>query len=186
MRAWIVVVLALAGWSSGCNASAEAGTTSRSRTKRPAPPAERGQGDLPRDQVVINEIVARPAEGPDWIELYNRGAAEVDLSGAYLTDDPDQLGHYYQFPAGTRLAPGARLVVLADDGKGAGEGHHARFKLAANEGVFLLRHDGVALDAVPYITREKGGGLARLPDGEGRLYQVSEPTPGAANQGARR
>ena len=50
-------------------------------------------------QVVINEFSCSNlntltdafGENEDWIELYNTGAAAINLSGYYLSDDPNDL-----------------------------------------------------------------------------------------------
>jgi hypothetical protein len=63
---------------------------------------------LPAGDVIINEIMYHPPAGRDdgqFIELHNRGTAEVDLSGWSFTK-----GVTYTFPA-TKLAPGGLLVV---------------------------------------------------------------------------
>src|ERR1051325_3150339 len=52
-------------------------------------------------------------EREPWIELYNSDIVPLDLSGLYLSDDPDQLGKW-QFPAGTRVSPGEFLLIWAD------------------------------------------------------------------------
>jgi len=49
----------------------------------------------------------------DWIELYNYGAAPIDLSN-YMILDGDQYEKYCVIPNGTTLAAGARLVLYAD------------------------------------------------------------------------
>jgi hypothetical protein len=146
----------------------------------PAPPdaGPVAQGDEARGDVVINEVASKPAAGPDWIELYSRAAAPVDLSGWYLSDAPDRLDHYYQFPAGTILAPGAYLLVVADDGVTG-----APFSLAREDGAYLLDPDGIAADSLLYLGASDGRSLARVPDGEGRFYFAAE-TPGAANGSA--
>jgi len=71
--------------------------------------------------IVINEIMydhrnlpptnGLPAQNSpeSWVELYNRGAAAVDLSGWSLGG-----GITYDFPPGQTLAPGAYLVVAGD------------------------------------------------------------------------
>ena len=62
-----------------------------------------------RAEVVINEIHYDPDVKTDlveFIELYNPGAASVDLSGAQFTN-----GVAYTFPASTILSPGAYLTV---------------------------------------------------------------------------
>lgn len=59
--------------------------------------------------VVINEIHFDPVDKTspeEFIELYNSGAAPVDLSGASF-----DAGVSFTFPGGTTLAPGAYLVV---------------------------------------------------------------------------
>lgn len=72
------------------------------------------------EDVVVSEIqyhhAPRAQEGEavvddpeEWIELTNRGTAEVDLSGWQLVD-----AVAYSFPEGTLLQPGASLVVAND------------------------------------------------------------------------
>ncbi len=65
------------------------------------------------DSVVIHEIMYHhPSTEEEWIELYNRGEAAVDLAGWQLVD---AVG--YTFPAGTTLAPGGFLVVSDFSGR---------------------------------------------------------------------
>ncbi len=71
-----------------------------------------------RTEIVINEIMYQhkpfpsvnglPAQGnpEEWIELFNRSASPVDLTGWELDD-----GIRYKFAPGKTLAPGAYLVV---------------------------------------------------------------------------
>lgn len=62
--------------------------------------------------LVISEIhYAPPDDKPlgEFIELLNVSAAEADLSGVSFVE-----GVEYTFPAGARLAPGARLVLVQD------------------------------------------------------------------------
>src|SRR2546423_14372475 len=64
-------------------------------------------------QVVINEVMAsngqtladEDAEFGDWIEIQNRGADQIDLSGWYLTDDATVL-RKWEFPSTTVVAGG--------------------------------------------------------------------------------
>ena len=65
-----------------------------------------------RAQVIINEIHYDPVErtvNEEFVELYNAGAAEVDLSGWYFSS-----GLPYVFPDGTTLASGEYIVVAAE------------------------------------------------------------------------
>ncbi|MBI4584818.1 MAG: lamin tail domain-containing protein [Planctomycetes bacterium] len=78
-------------------------------------------GSIPeRHNVVINEIMYNPVVQPgadplrhcsaeEFMELYNRGAAAVDLSDWRFLRGPD-----FTFPAGARLEPGAYLVLYRD------------------------------------------------------------------------
>ncbi|MBK9645661.1 MAG: lamin tail domain-containing protein, partial [Deltaproteobacteria bacterium] len=89
------------------------------RTPSEATPGEPNLIEL-TDDVVISEIqyhhapLSREgepvsAQPEEWIELYNRGTTEVDLSGWQLVD-----AVAYTFPSDTVLAPGAALVVAND------------------------------------------------------------------------
>ena len=60
--------------------------------------------------VVIDELLSNSeAETSDWIELYNRSAVPVDLSGWFLSDSGLDL-RKYRLPVGTVLPPGGRTV----------------------------------------------------------------------------
>lgn len=66
----------------------------------PAPPTAAG--------LRINEVDSQPA---DWIEFFNPGAAELDISGYEIRDNSDD--HRWRFAAGTTIAAGGFLVVEA-------------------------------------------------------------------------
>lgn len=51
---------------------------------------------------------------PDWIELHNMDAFEVDLSGWYLTDDRGNKMKW-RFPDGTKIGADGYLIVFASD-----------------------------------------------------------------------
>jgi hypothetical protein len=92
--------------------------------------------------VVINEVFYHPPEDRpgEFIELYNRSAQAVDLSGARFTDGVD-----YTFAEGTVLGAGAYVVI-------------------AKEPAYLLLHYGVAALG-PYAgTLADRGEAVRLAD----------------------
>ena len=72
--------------------------------------------------VVINEFMASnsrhhprsPGDTEDWIELRNISDGAVDLSGWYLSDDPDK-PRKWMFPAGTSIPAAGYLLVWADE-----------------------------------------------------------------------
>ncbi len=74
---------------------------------------QNAQNDPARNiDVVINEIMADPPSNQrdgEFIELYNRGAAPVNLGGWKLDDAVN-----FTFPPGTTIPPGGYLVVGAN------------------------------------------------------------------------
>lgn len=70
------------------------------------------------DDIVINEISFNndAASDPgDWIELYNKGQSDIDISGWKITDsDPN---HQFVFAANTWIKANEYLVVCNDLGK---------------------------------------------------------------------
>ena len=70
-------------------------------------------------QVAINEIMSSNSttfydsygDTPDWIELYNNGDADVNLSGYGLSDNMDE-PFKWTFPNVT-IAPDSYLLILA-------------------------------------------------------------------------
>ena len=139
-------------------------------------------------QVVINELVAKN-DGPgglrepdggygDWVELYNAGAEPVDLSGYGLSDD-DALPAAWRFPAGTELAPGAYLLVWADDDADQA-GLHASFKLDADGERVVLSRGDVVIDAVAFGEQDANVATARRPNGTGPFVRQA-PSPRISN-----
>lgn len=67
------------------------------------------------EDVVINEISFNneaPVNPGDWIELYNKGSYDIDISGWKLTDsDP---GHQFIFAANTWIKAKSYLVIASD------------------------------------------------------------------------
>lgn len=61
-------------------------------------------------QVVINEVMARPTDGTEWVELYNRSPDAVHLSGWTLSD----LRTTGQFETGAVIDGGGYVIVAQD------------------------------------------------------------------------
>jgi hypothetical protein len=157
-------------------------TTSRTWTVNttyvpPAPPTVR-----------LNEILAinsttltNAGTTPDLIELYNYGAAPVDLSGMGLTDSATS-PYKYTFPNGTPLLrPGQFLVLYADSATGA-PGTHLGFNLnASGEAVYLRDKSasgGALLDSIVFGVQIPDLSLGRGADG---TWVLCKPTFGANN-----
>ena len=131
-----------------------------------------GAGD-----VVINEVMSSQdtliadANGQftDWIELYNSGEKEVDLTGWWLSDkaaEPDK----WTFPA-TTIAPGQYLLIHC--------GTDPEFGLSADgEAVLLHTWAGTLADEVVFGKAQTNCSF----DSEGSV--LKKPTPGYENTDA--
>ncbi|HUT12474.1 MAG TPA: lamin tail domain-containing protein [Thermoguttaceae bacterium] len=98
-----------------------------------SPGAADAMAEMPVGAVVINEVLAHsddPARG-DWIELHNTTAADIDISGWFLSDD---IGQPQKFvipgdpgtpfaPGNTILPAGGYLVFNQVEHFGVGSGH---------------------------------------------------------------
>jgi hypothetical protein len=117
------------GGAMGTGGSAATTTTTSGASSSSSTSAGAGGAGTLGDHLVISEIGVAPAGG-EFIELYNPTAADVDLTDYYLSDNS---GYYSlaqgkpwapvtnnpgtdflaRFPAGTKLAAGAVLVVAS-------------------------------------------------------------------------
>ena len=135
------------------------------------------RNDVPRvTHLVINEIFYHPPEDRDgeFLELFNRGPEELDLSGFRFTE-----GIEYTFPAGTSLGPGAYLVLAADpqtieDRYGlAGALGWSRGVLAnGGENLRLVDRLGNLVDEVRYF---EAGAWSPWADGRGSSLELIDP-----------
>ncbi|MGA1841341.1 MAG: lamin tail domain-containing protein, partial [bacterium] len=142
--------------------------------------------------VVINELMASnkttiqdpQGDFDDWIELLNISGQEIDLSGMYLSDNEDN-PLKWEIPEGTILAPGAYLIVWADEDGGDEPGLHANFKLSASGEIVLLvdkaEHGNALLDSVEFGNQETDVSLGRYPNGTGGFMMLNLPTPNEEN-----
>ncbi len=141
--------------------------------------------------VVINELMASngstvadpQGEYDDWIELFNTTASAIDLSGMYLSDRRDR-PKKWQFPEGTSIRAGGRLLVWADDDSGDSPGLHANFKLSAGgESVVLSDTEdngNAVIDAVDFPELARDEAYARTPEGVGSFRVTRGGSPGTA------
>lgn len=144
-------------------------------------------------QVVINEfscannnvLVDNYGEYEDWIELYNAGAAPVDLTGYYLSDSKNNPTKW-PIPSGI-LNPGSYRIFFASSKNIVGAGFsHTNFKLTqtASEEVVFSDPSGTILDSItirPNLLNHSNG---RTTNGAPTWSVFSSPTPNAANTGA--
>ena len=124
--------------------------------------------------IVINELMAsnettitdQDGDYDDWIELYNKSTDAIDISGWFITDNPDNLDKF-EIPAGTVVPANGYLIIWADEDDDQ-EGLHANFKLSASgEVLILLDPSGNVVDRVDFGAQETDMGYARIPNGTG-------------------
>lgn len=124
--------------------------------------------------VRINEIESQGGEPGDWVELYNVGVNEADLSGLVLTDSNPS--NRYEIPAGTTLGAG-EFLVLDELIAGAGD---FDFGLGGNDAVRLLDGD-VVVDEHSW-SGHAATTYGRCPDGTGAFAETLVSTKGSANR----
>jgi hypothetical protein len=124
----------------------------------------------------LNEIMSKDVDdNPDWIEVYNSGTQNMDISGYFLNDKATAGG--YEIPAGTTIAAGGFYLVDANE---SGESISS-----GGEDVSLAEPDGTIIDHtfVPDMTSNVGLTWAREIDGAGE-WMVSTPSPASSNGSA--
>jgi hypothetical protein len=156
----------------------DAPTISRTWVVNTAWPTVRLDEILARNEAAVNH----QNTFPDIVELYNEGAAPIDLSGMRLTDDPTNPNKFV-FPVNTPLlGPGAYLRLYANDPDGTA-GLHLGFSLDQNgEGVFLFHRisaGGALLDSVEFGLQLPDLSIARI--GSGGTWWLASPAFGAVN-----
>lgn len=147
-------------------------------------------------QIHINEFLASNSanitdpqgQNDDWIELYNEGAAPVNVGGMFITDDPQRPTKHMiptNAPAQTTIPAGGYLILWADSDTGDGPTHLGFGLSAGGESLALYATDGATtVDAVTFGPQATDVSFGRFPDGdpiEWRFYDP--PSPGAANTG---
>ena len=129
----------------------------------------------PLAAVVINEFRANSVPpDEDFVELYNASNAPVDLSGAWLSDDPAT--NKFRIPDGTHL-PERGLISFGSSQLG--------FALkTAGEAILLVNSNRTrVIDAVTFGAQAPGVSRGRCPGGGPALRPLQTSTPGAPNSG---
>lgn len=120
------------------------------------------------DDIRINEVVTTGSVN-DSIELYNKGASAIDVSGWILKDNNNS--SKYKIASGTTLAPGSFKAFDV----------HSSFGLGSSDSARLYLADGSTLVDGFTWTQHSNPSWSRCPDGTGAFGQASAITLGAAN-----
>lgn len=155
----------------------EGGTKGRSNTGTPDEivPDEPQVPGTSESPVVINEVQGATIDGEqtDFIELYNPGDTDVEISGYRLQDD-NGAEEEYVIPDGTVLGAGEIAVYYKDE--------TFTFGLSGSgDKVTVLDADGNEVDTVEYPEMEDGSSYARITDGADQWSITTTPTPGESN-----
>ena len=119
----------------------------------------------------------------DWIELYNGGSSDIDLSGFALSDSADA-PQKYVFPSGTVIRKGAHLLIAANKSAESMTELNTGFGLSkSGETLVLSAPDGSVVQKldIPALAEDETYGCS--PDGSGS-YSVMAATPASANRSA--
>ena len=143
----------------------------------PAPSPETPNFVELEDSIVINEIMYHPItedDADEYVELYNRGANTIDLSGWSLTKAVD-----FIFASGTEIPAGQLLVVAKDPAHievkyGISNVVGPYVGVLANDGENVRLRDqyGNVVDSVRYYD---GGTWPDAADGEGSSLELIDP-----------
>lgn len=118
----------------------------------------------------------------DWIELHNGLSTTFDLSGFYLSDDPNNLTKF-EIPQNTTVSGGGFLVFWASGDTGRGS-THTNFRLSASQGEFVIltAPNGTSIiDSIGFGPQTTDVSYGRFPNGANNWVYFKPATPGASN-----
>lgn len=129
---------------------------------------------VPNPSVVpaLNEFCASNVTGPadnfgqlsDWVELYNGHTSQVNLTGYYLSNDPNNLKKW-KFPNNYMMNPGElKIIWLSGRDVTVNGNTHANFTLdqCKNQTLVLTSPSGAVWDIVPVMKTKAGHTWGRV------------------------
>lgn len=133
--------------------------------------------------VVVNELFSRgTTEDPDWVEIYNASADDIDLTGYKIYDNGGQTGTKpkKEFPAGTIIPGGGFFVIVVDDEDPSGFGLSS-----GGEELWFEAPDGTIINDITFPEMvETTYSYGRQPDGSENFFIFTEITRGTSNNDA--
>ncbi|MBR4841186.1 MAG: CotH kinase family protein [Paludibacteraceae bacterium] len=140
-------------------------------------------GQVCHASVLINELMPRNVSYlineefnySGWVELYNNGAENFDLSQCVFSDGK----HTWESETTDILAPGGYTLFYFDE---LNSYNHANFKLDADGGTLTLStKNGIELDKITYGSTFRNLSFGRSTDGGLTTGTLNIPTPGKSN-----
>lgn len=145
-----------------------------------SPPPATGNGKL-----LVTELMAsNDGALGDWFEVFNPGNSAVDMSGMYITDNPNNPTKW-KVPSGEVIPAGGHLVFIADGAVAQGSRHTSWSLSADGESISIYEADGKTLiDTVTFGPQFTGVAFGRTSATATDWSLFSPGTPGSANTGA--
>lgn len=157
-----------------------AGTKGQDNTADPDEQPEPGTSAV---NLVINEVMSAPLDGDfDFIEIYNPGMTEVDMSGFILQDEKGE-SEQYVMPEGTTIAPNGVVLFTQTQAENPNGSFNFGLGSKGDKVVFLDNH-GDLIDEVELPAMEDGTSYARTTDGASTWAVTTTPTGGRSNGAA--
>ncbi|MBI5387486.1 MAG: lamin tail domain-containing protein [Verrucomicrobia bacterium] len=144
-------------------------------------------------RLVINEVLAKnisaltnsAGASPEYVELFNATANDLDLGGLSLSDSLAS-PRKYVFASGLVLPSGGYYLLFCD-GSAPASATNTGFGIKANgDGVYLfdtIANGGSLLDSVTYGVQANDYSIGRVPSGDTN-WVLTLPTPASANLAA--
>ena len=135
------------------------------------------------DALRINEWMAKPEQGEDWLELVHTGQEPVRMDGCMLSDDP-QIRNSFTFPPLSFMGTGLFGFWVGEAlGQGAEE-FQLPFKLSGDsDSIFLFDPSGDIVDRVDYGAQTRGVSMGRVAGMLDGMVPLAEGgTPGKDNR----
>ena len=133
--------------------------------------------------IVINEVVSNGDPVSDWVELYNKGTAPIDISGWKVIDN-DPTHTPIVIPNGTVVQPGD-FYAFYTDGAANTPDKSKGFGLGKGDSVTISDANGVEIDSVGWSNGAHATPWGRQPDGTGEFTDLGsnnvKPTRGTTN-----
>ena len=135
-------------------------------------------------QIRLNEWMARPSSGDDWLEVFNGDDQPVALGGLVITDTPTATPGNRAIPAHSFISARGFVQFFASD-LAQPDADHLDFKLSSeNETLTIYAADrATILDRISYGAQTQNVSQGRAPNGSDNLlfFSGSSVTPGESN-----
>ena len=118
-------------------------------------------------QIVINEMLATPSSGNDWIELFNSSEEDINISG-WILDDEGTSTNMLQVPQDTILPKKSYKLFYVSN------------RLNKSGDTVYLKNGDIEVDRFEYSTTETDVSYGRYPDGESNWGECT-PTAESTN-----